>query len=232
EFKASREVAEASTPDYGVLSAGHRDAKEAEALVNTEKAALERIGSNPKGPDLTDKAPNTVLDQQDAKKAEALVNAEKEALKRIADNPKGADLTDKVPNTVLDQQLAKSTETAKFKNMFPDDPIVPGPRYELIKTDSGGFKYRLPSGEIRTPKGQYDFIQSDGKIYVAVQKNDSNVSGHVALSRGADVDFAGQVQFSQKGGLKSWDNMSGHYQPPETAAKRVDLPQDKFVPVE
>ncbi|WP_256589282.1 two-partner secretion domain-containing protein [Pseudomonas gelidaquae] len=232
EFKASREVAEASTPDYGVLSAGHRDAKEAEALVNTEKAALERIGSNPKGPDLTDKAPNTVLDQQDAKKAEALVNAEKEALKRIADNPKGADLTDKVPNTVLDQQLAKSTETAKFKNMFPDDPIVPGPRYELIKTDSGGFKYRLPSGELRTPKGQYDFIQSDGKIYVAVQKNDSNVSGHVALSRGADVDFAGQVQFSQKGGLKSWDNMSGHYQPPETAAKRVDLPQDKFVPVE
>ncbi|WP_275656619.1 DUF637 domain-containing protein [Pseudomonas sp. NFPP17] len=42
-------------------------AKEAEALVAAEKAALERIGSNAKGPDLTGKAPNTVLDLQNAK---------------------------------------------------------------------------------------------------------------------------------------------------------------------
>ncbi|MDR0191806.1 filamentous hemagglutinin N-terminal domain-containing protein [Pseudomonas yamanorum] len=66
EFKASREAAEASLPESGA----YRDAKEAEALVKAEKAALERIGSNPKGADLTDKAPNTILDQQAAKDKE------------------------------------------------------------------------------------------------------------------------------------------------------------------
>ncbi|MBA6068672.1 MULTISPECIES: hypothetical protein [Pseudomonas] len=83
------------------------------------------------------------------------------------------------------------------------------------------------AGGMRTPKGKYDFIQVDGKIYIAPPR-DNVVSGHLSLSKGGDVDFAGQIHFSQKGGLKNWDNHSGHYQPPAGAAPVVKLPQDIF----
>lgn len=39
-----------------------------------------------------------------------------------------------------------------------------------------------------------------------------------------------RFSFSQKGGIKSWDNMSGHYQPPASAASKVGLPKEKFSP--
>lgn len=76
---------------------------------------------------------------------------------------------------------------------------MPGPRYELVQTETGAFKYRMPSGELRTPKGNYDFVQLDGKLYIAPPKNDPAFSGHLSLSEGADVEFAGQIQFLSKG---------------------------------
>jgi filamentous hemagglutinin len=105
---------------------------------------------------------------------------------------------------------------------------MPGPRYKLIQTESGDFKYQMPNGELRTPKGTFDFVQVDGEIRIAPPKNDPNVSGHLSLSKDADVDYAGTVQFSQKGNLKFWDNNSGHYQPPATSAPVVKLPFDFF----
>ncbi|MFV0549943.1 MAG: hemagglutinin repeat-containing protein, partial [Limnobaculum xujianqingii] len=127
------------------------------------------------------------------------------------------------------QGAAANTESVAFKNLFPNDLVIPGPRYELVQTETGAYKYRMPSGELRTPKGNYDFIQRDGKIYIAPTRNESDISGHLSLSKGMDVEFAGQIQFSQKGGMKNWDNMSGHYQPSASAAPNVNLPQDKFV---
>ncbi|MBW8354237.1 MAG: DUF637 domain-containing protein [Pseudomonas sp.] len=50
-----------------IYDAAKGTAKETEALVNAEKAVLDRIGSNAKGPDLTGKTPNTMLDLQNAK---------------------------------------------------------------------------------------------------------------------------------------------------------------------
>ncbi|MGW8308381.1 MAG: hemagglutinin repeat-containing protein [Achromobacter pulmonis] len=119
-------------------------------------------------------------------------------------------------------------DAAKLKNLFPNDPVMPGPRYELILNESGDYKYRTSTGELRTPKGQFDFIQNGGKIYIAPTRDDG-FSGHLSLSKGADIEFSGQIQFSQKGGLKEWDNKSGHYQPPASMAQKVDLPQEKFI---
>jgi hypothetical protein len=121
-----------------------------------------------------------------------------------------------------------SGEPTKLPNLFPNDPAVPGPRYKLIQTEDGRFKYRMPNGDLRTPKGTFDFVQVDGEIRIAPPKNDPNVSGHLSLSKGKDVDFAGTIQFSQKGDLKSWDNASGHYRPAAEHAPAVDLPQDLF----
>jgi hypothetical protein len=110
---------------------------------------------------------------------------------------------------------------------------MPGPQYKLIQTESGEYKYQMPNGELRTPKGAFDFVQIDGEIRIAPPKNNPDISGHLSLSSGADVDYAGTVQFSQSGKLKFWDNNSGHYQPPATGASVVvKLPAASFKPLD
>ncbi|WP_283093916.1 hemagglutinin repeat-containing protein [Pseudomonas sp. MWU12-2345] len=128
-------------------------------------------------------------------------------------------------------EAAAASSTGKLSNLFPDDPAMPGPRYKLIQTEMGDFKYQMPNGDLRTPKGVFDFVQVDGEIRIAPPKNDPDVSGHLSLSRGADVDYAGTIQFSQKGSLKFWDNSSGHYQPSAAGASVVKLPYDLFKPI-
>ena len=49
---------------------------------------------------------------------------------------------------------------------------------------------------------------------------------------GRDVDYAGEVRFAKSGQIKSWDNKSGHYEPPEKLASQAGLPMDKFRPTE
>ncbi|WP_143481924.1 MULTISPECIES: hypothetical protein [Pseudomonas] len=58
--------------------------------------------------------------------------------------------------------------------------------------------------------------------------------GHTAISRGAAVYYAGEIEFAN-GKLISWNNSSGHYMPPENLHKQVQrlkvghlLPEDKF----
>jgi hypothetical protein len=122
-----------------------------------------------------------------------------------------------------------STADGKLTNIFPSHPPMPGPRYILVQTESGGFKYQLPSGELRTPKGVFDFVQIGYKIKIAPPRDD-DFSGHLSLSKGADVDYAGTIQFSQKGGLKWWSNNSGHYQPAPENSSIVNLPHNYFKP--
>lgn len=53
--------------------------------------------------------------------------------------------------------------------------------------------------------------------------------GHTAISRGADVYFAGEITF-EKGVLKEWNNSSGHYRPDAKFCSQVGniLPLTKF----
>jgi hypothetical protein len=74
-------------------------------------------------------------------------------------------------------------------------------------------------------------VSTQGTALAAV-KNDSEVAGHLSLSKGADVDYAGTIQFSQSGKIKFWDNDSGHYQPPAKGAAVVKLPANLFKPLD
>ena len=56
-------------------------------------------------------------------------------------------------------------------------------------------------------------------------------SGHINLSRGQPVEYAGQLRFSRDGQLKSWNNASGHYEPRAVKAPQAGLPMDKFIPL-
>lgn len=53
--------------------------------------------------------------------------------------------------------------------------------------------------------------------------------GHTAISRGADVYFAGQITF-KNGNLVEWNNDSGHYKPDEKFSAQIEniLPIAKF----
>jgi hypothetical protein len=65
-------------------------------------------------------------------------------------------------------------------------------------------------------------------------------AGHIGLTGGEDVRYAGQMSFS-KGKLKNWDNASGHYLPDADDGKNVidalcsngidDISMDNFNPV-
>ncbi len=68
----------------------------------------------------------------------------------------------------------------------------------------------------------------------------SSQAGHVDLTKGADVQYAGEMKFS-KGQLQYWNNGSGHYQPSASTAGNfvdvlkqngiTDVSMDNFVPI-
>jgi hypothetical protein len=62
--------------------------------------------------------------------------------------------------------------------------------------------------------GVYTFIilsKSPDIIYCGRRED---IMGHISLSRGHDVCYAGEMYFSSNGHLNSWSNDSGHYIPP------------------
>lgn len=91
----------------------------------------------------------------------------------------------------------------------------------------------LPTGW--TAKGEYVYVvTTDNKVIIA----QSSKAGHVDISHGADVKYAGTMQFSN-GKLQSWTNDSGHYQPSANGAPNMvdilkkngleDVTMDNFV---
>lgn len=60
-------------------------------------------------------------------------------------------------------------------------------------------------------------------------------SGHIHLSRGKSVDYAGTLHFGRRansGQLRSWTNNSGHYRPTRGYASQANLPLNKFRPID
>lgn len=121
----------------------------------------------------------------------------------------------------------------KFVNTLEND--LPNPtnlsRAELRQTGDGRWKI-FGFGELRTPKGTYNFVSQDGKVYVGTG---DAFQGHIDIARGNAVDYAGQISFGSgkttKGILNSWDNASGHYIPEPVQpswSSSVRLPIDKF----
>ena len=120
-----------------------------------------------------------------------------------------------------------------FGNLPLDEPEKAGARrVELVKQDG---KWKEIAGgrnaPVRTAKGSYDFVIQDGRIWAVCS---SSQFGHTEAAKGGRVAWAGQMQFTQSGDLKQWDNASGHYLPAAGSAENAsrahpDLPIDKFV---
>jgi RHS repeat-associated protein len=102
-----------------------------------------------------------------------------------------------------------------FKNLFPEeDTPTAGLVLGLVEED-GRFFTVNSRGFKTTAKRTYTFVvELDGNVVVGrrAPKGVADVK-HLRLSYGADVLYAGQVRFTKKGILRSWNNFSGHYQP-------------------
>jgi hypothetical protein len=120
-----------------------------------------------------------------------------------------------------------------FGNLPLDEPEKAGARrVELIKQDG---KWKEIAGgrnaPVRTAKGSYDFVIQNGRIWAV---RSSSRFGHTEAAEGGRVAWAGQIQFTQSGALKRWDNASGHHLPTAGFAENAsrahpDLPIDMFV---
>ena len=118
----------------------------------------------------------------------------------------------------------------KFPNLYPAETPLPYPRRELF---FDGTKWRALSenGTTITPNGLYNFVAQDGKTFIS--RGNFGRGGHLDLSRGLDVDYAGQIRFghgNNAGQLRFWDNASGHFKPPAGFSHQAPLPPGLFQP--
>jgi hypothetical protein len=118
-----------------------------------------------------------------------------------------------------------------FPNLYPEDIPNYIQRNELF-FDGKKWRYQTPDKKVFTPNGEYNFVVQGGQIYIARQK--FALGGHIDIGRGNNVDFAGQIRFghnkNNKGQIKYWNNVSGHYKPSVSSASNAGLPLDLFTP--
>ena len=120
---------------------------------------------------------------------------------------------------------------ASFANRTATDTAKPAPAGdELVALGSGNFGARDSArGLISRPDGTYNFVRTQGTRRMDQRLLISAKAGHVQLSDGKPVIYAGTVRFSG-GALDWWSNYSGHYQPIAAFRAQAQLPEDKFVP--
>jgi len=126
--------------------------------------------------------------------------------------------------------LAAETGPVTFSNLYPGDTALPYPRRELL---FDGTKWRALSenGTTVTPNGLYNFVVQAGKTYIS--RGNFARGGHLDLSQGLDVDYAGQIRFghgNNAGSLRFWNNASGHFKPKAAFSHQAPLPPDLFQP--
>jgi Pretoxin HINT domain len=116
----------------------------------------------------------------------------------------------------------------KFNNLKGDSAEVIS-KGELIN-HNGVWKtnYGDGSGKYVPADGKYNYATIDGKIYV---NTPGSGNGHVNITNGEPVDFAGQVVI-KNGEVKTWNNDSGHYQPTSDHANQAKLPMKKYEEVD
>lgn len=82
-----------------------------------------------------------------------------------------------------------------------------------------------------TATGLCIFVRLNSRFYVCKANLRADDIGHIELAQGQPVDYAGEVQFSgrkKRGSLCYWNNESGHYKPPASAAGQALLPIELF----
>jgi RHS repeat-associated protein len=118
----------------------------------------------------------------------------------------------------------------KYENLRPQDTPNHVWMAELVQ-EGGKWKVITASGARGTAKGTYTYVTMNGKVYVGYATGGPKRAGHIDLSGGDPVDYAGEVRFSKKGELEWWNNNSGHHRPEAGDALQAGLPMDKFAPL-
>ena len=109
---------------------------------------------------------------------------------------------------------------------------------QLQMSREGDYSLVGPDGKRVPAEGDFAFaITVSNPTQIRVGSRDQG--GHMALTGGGDVYFAGELHFKD-GKLLSWDNGSGHYMPSHEQRKQVGetaissletlLPRDKYKP--
>jgi len=114
----------------------------------------------------------------------------------------------------------------KFKNLKPEDNPRAGSFASKLVFEDGRWRESTPSGAVGTPKGSYNFVRMGDDLLIG--RGGSRDLGHIDLSGGDPVDYAGTIRFNKRGELVGWDNWSGHYQPDAGSAGQAGLPMDRF----
>lgn len=120
-----------------------------------------------------------------------------------------------------------------FYNLYPEDASNPVP--VIVLREQGGNWVEVTNDSTRSASGLYNFVCIGGTIYVnkASRTFQGAPVGHIDIARGGPVDYAGEVRFAgrkKRGILRYWNNESGHYKPPASAAHQAQLPLDVFRP--
>jgi len=99
---------------------------------------------------------------------------------------------------------------------------------ELIYRDG---KWKTLKGNSEwSATGLYLFVRLDDRFYVCRANLEGGI-GHIELSQGRSVNYAGEVKFGgrkHRGLLRFWNNVSGHYRPPASTAHEAHLPIELF----
>jgi len=114
---------------------------------------------------------------------------------------------------------------------MPDDLPASYSPAELVCRD---LKWKVIKGDSEwSATGLYSFVRLNGHFYVCKANLRTDGIGHIELSRGRPVDYAGEICFAgrkKRGVLRYWNNDSGHYKPPASAAHEAQLPLELFQP--
>jgi hypothetical protein len=120
-----------------------------------------------------------------------------------------------------------------FPNLIPEDVPKKVGSFRLEMRD-GKWVTVSSSGDVFTARGRYVFVTQGGKITVGRAPRTMGFRQevkHIDLSKGVPVEYAGEVEFTQKGQVRTWSNDSGHHLPDPKFAPQAGLPMDRFRPV-
>jgi hypothetical protein len=126
-------------------------------------------------------------------------------------------------------RTAGAEEGPPYDNLYPDERPSPIHRYELILEGEKWITLNASRCVKRSATGAYAFVKMNGRFYVARDRH--LPSGHIDIARGAMVEWAGRIFFSnrhRRGILRRWDNASGNYRPSARYAGGVGLPMNCF----
>lgn len=126
-------------------------------------------------------------------------------------------------NELLDDLLALAPvsarpDTTRIRNI--GDDVRPRKQYWELVLVNQTYLLRIPGkDQTSTANGSYVFailVSCPWQVRVGERAD----GGHTAITRGADVYYAGEIHFDQ-GKLKEWNNDSGHYRPISSLHKQV-----------